>query len=1135
MLHLAAKGEALYRIVMPAGAEGKEKLAAEKLGHYLGRMSGARFALVDEGPNFQATGREISVGRTALLEQAAPVQLKTDLGEDGYAVAVKDQRLFLFGQTPTGTLNGVYCLLEEDLGCRWYASRFEPMTPFRPSLRFRPTPRAYRPVLDHARDVYYSEASGAEWVRANRVKPFGSIGNAWGFSHTYNRLVPPGKHFKDHPEYYSEIGGKRVPRQLCLTNPDLEGIILEQLLDHHKAHPETRFYEISPNDGRGYCECRTCKAVNKAAGGTEMGTLLALINRIAEKVEKVYPKVRITTLAYLGTVQPPVNERPRKNVIITLCTDRATWGWPHLYVSETPAFKKGLKAWHEAGATIRIWDYTIVFQYTMQPIPNMPVVSHNLRYYARHNTKGVFMQGAHAGNDGCDRGLMRCWVWSKQLWDPSRDTRELMRDFNHGFYGPAGEAMQGYDDLLWRMWTRHHMNFLQDSDAKMRYDLLYTRQFLDEARTLLNEAERLAGQDRAVLARVRLAKLPLQYVTLNRGPGRDPDGYRRMVDQFAWTAGGGAGCWNYAWAGAAGCGPAGDTGEANDDYDHVPLATYRWDGSKGIRTIALTGHDGLSLKDVVDRWSGDQAANAGIILKADAAGEASPGDRFAWGSSEREKVSERPMLTIEYTPRGSSDRKRIVFQQGADNALVGDYQGCEDALLVSTYGAGNYGPYATSAVGSMPWNRKNNPVRTVMRWDLTALAGRYSEIHSIALTVHNDSSNGSGTAHVYAVKPANAGWVEGTGRERTVHYIESQFSPRDREPILKVWRSLAEGKADGLEAVELGPEWRFRYDPAGVGEAQKWHEPATGDDDWAQIGPGSELAEDKPGWLWLRIGVNVPRDLLRNGNYILYVPGVSGDVDLYVDGRKLFERTAQATGLSPEQLKDEPLVLARSLNPGQRVVVALRMACPSGLKSTWQPAYLVSSPTRLAAPALEQVTAWLKKMNLVRPGKVAPPVPVVGSLSLPRQWTVFGPLKRADPAPAAEVLRSVPKELTIAGKTLRRRAMTAKNSRLDLTDLLGASVGRTAYVFIPFELDRRQEITFGLGADWWFQSWLDGRPLMDTLKHGNGEWPPSPGDYVKTVRVAKGRHVLAVRFLSGSGSSVLAVAGPDGLRAQDKP
>ena len=1150
-LHLAENGKALYRIVVPAEAEGEEKLAAEKLRDYLGQMAGAEFALIEESPEFNPTGREISVGRTRLLEQAAPVQIQEDLGEDGYAVAVQGEQLFIFGQTPQGTLNGAYCLLEEDLGCRWYSKLYEPLIPSRPSLRFRPVPRAYKPVLDHVRDVHYADAQGnAEWTRANRLESMSSVGAAWGFSHTYNSLVPPGKYYKEHPEYYAEIDGKRTTRQLCMSHPDVERIILRQLLDHHEANPTVRFYEISPNDTRGYCECEVCKAIDEAAGGTAMGSLLRAINRIAGEVENVYPEVRITTLAYLGTFRPPINEKPRKNVIITLATDSSTWTWPHLPVTETPTmagpdrapFKKALKAWHDAGANIRIWDYTIVFQYTIRPIPNMPAVTDNLRYYVRHGATGVFLQGAHNPNDGADRSLMRCWVWSKQLWDPSRDTRRLVRDFNYGFYGPAGEPMQAYDDLLWRMWDRHHMNFLQDGQAKMMYDFLFTRPVRDEAFSLLREAERLAGKDGELLRRVRLAKLPLQYLALNRGPGEDPAGYRRMLDEFKHTTESGASCWNSPWTGTAGCGPAGDTGKPNEDYDHVALAMHRWTGLGDSTEIALTGHDGLSLKDLVDQWSGPRAANAGIIIKADPASETSLGDRFGWAASERAPVSLRPKLTIDYTSGDGTDRKRIVFQQGVDNALVSDYQGCEDNLLVETEGNANKGTYHTSGVGSMPWANRNNPVRTVMRWDLSALAGQYADIRAVILTLYNDSSDSSGTAYVYAIKPANAGWVEG-GIGQNIGYLENNLvSPPDRDRITGLWGRLAEGealgKAEGVAAVEFGPKWRFQYDTTGTGEENGWHEPETDDGDWAEIEPGTTLHEDKPGYAWLRTRVAVPRAFPRNLNNILYVPGVRGEVVLYINGRKDsgdsglgFERTARATGLSPAELEDLPLdvTVFRGMAPGDEATIAISMACPKGLKATWRPAHLVNSPTRLAGPALDQVVAGLRKQGLVQSGTPVPPAPIQGRLSLPKTWTVFGPLNRNDPVPPKDILQSVPDELVIAGKTLEPKTMTSQDNRLDLVEMLGASAGRTAFVFIPFDLDADQEVTLGLGADWWFESWVDGEPLMDTLEYGNGDWPPSPNDYVKIVRLGKGPHVLAIRFLSGSGSSVLAVAGPDDL------
>ena len=43
------------------------------------------------------------------------------MGEEGYAIVQQGQRLFLIGGARRGPLNAVYCLLEEDLCCRWYA------------------------------------------------------------------------------------------------------------------------------------------------------------------------------------------------------------------------------------------------------------------------------------------------------------------------------------------------------------------------------------------------------------------------------------------------------------------------------------------------------------------------------------------------------------------------------------------------------------------------------------------------------------------------------------------------------------------------------------------------------------------------------------------------------------------------------------------------------------------------------------------------------------------------------------------------------------------------------------------------------------------------------------------------------
>jgi hypothetical protein len=91
--------------------------------------------------------------------------------------------------------------------------------------------------------------------------------------------------------------------------------------------------------------------------------------------------------------------------------------------------------------------------------------------------------------------------------------------------------------------------------------------------------------------------------------------------------------------------------------------------------------------------------------------------------------------------------------------------------------------------------------------------------------------------------------------------------------------------------------------------------------------------------------------------------------------------------------------------------------------------------------------------------------------------------------------------------------------------------GRTAYVFVPFTATEAGEVTLGFGADWWFAAFLDGRPIADTLDTGNTTWPPNVSNVQVPVELSAGEHVLALRFISGQGSSRLAIGGPEQIAA----
>lgn len=155
--------------------------------------------------------------------------------------------------------------------------------------------------------------------------------------------------------------------------------------------------------------------------------------------------------------------------------------------------------------------------------------------------------------------------------------------------------------------------------------------------------------------------------------------------------------------------------------------------------------------------------------------------------------------------------------------------------------------------------------------------------------------------------------------------------------------------------------------------------------------------------------------------------------------------------------------------------------------------------------------------------------------SLPTECQVFAPFSKEDGVPAAELLKTIPSALKLGGKKAAARTayFDPVTRTLDLAPFLGGKgenfVGRAAFVYIPFEIPEGGETTFGFGADWWHAAYLDGRLISDTISNGekgNGKSPPSITDHKATVKIPAGKHVLAIRFLSGVGSSVLAAGGP---------
>ena len=536
---LARDGETDYVVVIPAESTSQEQKAAEDLADWLGEMTGAEFRIVPDTTG--AVDSEISVGRTSRLEGASVLQVRWDLGNEGYAIGVDGRRLFLLGGKSRGPIYAVYALLEEDLGCRWYHLEGS-LIPDRPTLSFRPVPRHYVPPL-FLRDPFYSDAFNATWSLRNRTNaPWAGVPGEWGgrvtyvpgFVHTFAALLPRDQYLDEHPEYFALIDGARNPHQLCQTHPDVIRIVTERMLKVLDENPGAGVLEISPNDGGRHCTCPDCEKLNEE-NDSPAGSLIYFVNKIAEAVEEKHPDVLVSTLAYLDTVDAPTKIKPRGNVTVRLCNDLHSWRYPLIdFISsdfpKSQQYREAIIRWSKICDNITIWDYFVNFSHYLAPMPNMHVLKPTVDFYVAHNVKGIMFQGAYQ-SPGAERVAMRTWVMAKLLWDPSRDVAELIDDFVWGYYEDAAPAIFEYYELLER--TRvQHLSEVVDKGIRYGMDVpMFSKEFLQRATGLLEQAAEMANSGEVRL-RVEEAQLHIMYVKLMQGPEVTGEEYADVLADF---------------------------------------------------------------------------------------------------------------------------------------------------------------------------------------------------------------------------------------------------------------------------------------------------------------------------------------------------------------------------------------------------------------------------------------------------------------------------------------------------------------------------------------------------------------------------------------------------------------------------
>ncbi|WP_018614931.1 DUF4838 domain-containing protein [Segetibacter koreensis] len=440
-LVLVNNGTSNYQIILPADANDIEKQSASVLQDYIQKISNFKLPILQQSAS--TSSYQIIIGRNKFISQSDI----SGLGGDGFIIRKVNNSLILTGGSRKGVLYSVYTLLEDYLGCRMYTSTAVyiphassvtlPSSLSRkevPSFQYRMTffPDAFNNnYCDFHKTNYYEENWGL-WV------------------HSFEVLVPKDKYFQSHPEYFALVNGKRNPAQLCLTNPDVLNLVIQNLQNLMKAKPNVKYWSVSQNDNEHFCECDNCKRLN-AEQGSYQGSILTFVNNVA----KHFPDKTISTLAYRKSENPPKTLKPLSNVLIMLCTTYDERRIP-LKEQTNNGFNQNFKNWAAITSNLFIWDYIVQFVNSLSPFPNFYTMQSNVQYFATRDVTDLFLEGV--GHMEGEFSELRCYMASRLMWNKDVDIKQTMNEFIDGYYGKnGGKYVSQYIDLLERNASIKHV------------------------------------------------------------------------------------------------------------------------------------------------------------------------------------------------------------------------------------------------------------------------------------------------------------------------------------------------------------------------------------------------------------------------------------------------------------------------------------------------------------------------------------------------------------------------------------------------------------------------------------------------------------------------------------------------------
>jgi len=470
---------------------GDERQAAEEIQRYVEKISGATLPIVPAGDNLQGL-KPVFLGGAAdarLLESIKPK------GSDpsSFALVVTAKQASIRGLSPQATFYGA-CELLEQLGVRWFMpGELGTVIPTANTLVLREQSTVQVPSFP-SRHLQAVEEGWQKHLRAGGMR--------FPSSHGIHLGTQPARLFAEHPEYFALRSGKRSMSQLCISNPEVLRLAIQTTKEFFRANPDAPIIGMGANDGRGFCECDRCQALDggdyDAFGHCQSMTdrYVWFFNQVLDGIKDDFPRKRIGFYAYAAYNRPPVKVKPDAKIVpavamITLC---------RLHGMENPVCpEKGYEKW-----IIQQWGRIVPQVYYRGYWFNL--ADPGLPFFMIRRIAREVPLGKQLGVAGWRTECLTNWagntpslyIAQKLMWDHTASVEAIMDDFCAKFFGPAAAEMRRYIDLMDKAVDEadYHTGSIWDMA------LVYPQAVRAEARKELEKASRLVPADSLLAKRI---------------------------------------------------------------------------------------------------------------------------------------------------------------------------------------------------------------------------------------------------------------------------------------------------------------------------------------------------------------------------------------------------------------------------------------------------------------------------------------------------------------------------------------------------------------------------------------------------------------------------------------------------------